>query len=176
MYSNQYSSVSGRRSTTTQQHFCGHTCTLVFIYAAQVQTCLHLHVRLCVSTCERVYVSECVYSVGPWSLTVGLNQPSPVLFAQDMPQEAKTTVHVCPCCEPLLIHPTAAFLDGADTMFISVFIHLSYGICWITPSSPTFSEEYAHQEYRARGLKYQQINCVPCCKSDRQIPCATYVM
>lgn len=34
--------------------------------------------------------------MGPWSLSMGLNRPSPVLFAQDMPQEAKTTVGVCP--------------------------------------------------------------------------------
>lgn len=128
-----------------------------------------------VSTYERVYFSECVYSVGPWSLSVDLNQPSPVVFAQDMPQEAKTTVHVCPCCKPLLIHPTAAFFHSADTMFISVFIHSSYGICRITPPSPTISEETPIRS-GARGLKCKQINHMPCCNSDRQIPFASYII
>lgn len=127
-----------------------------------------MYESVCVSTCERMYVSKCVYSVGLWSLSVDLNQPSPVLFAQDMPQEAKTTVHVCPCCEPLLIHPTAAFFHSADTRFTSVFIHSAYGICWIRPSPPTFSKKTPIRS-GARGFKCQQI-------SNRQIPCASYII
>jgi len=41
-------------------------------------------------------------------------------------------------CEPFLIHPAAAFFDSADTVFITVFIHVSYGIDWITASSVIF--------------------------------------
>lgn len=67
-------------------------------------------------------------------------------------------------CEPLLIHPTAAFFDSADTMFINVFIHSSYGICWITQSVQTLSEE-APIRRGARGLNWQQINHMPCCTS-----------
>lgn len=95
----------------------------------QVQTRLDLHVRVCVYlwcvwVCACMCVCACVFSVGPWSLSVDLNQPSPVLFAQDMPQEAKTTVPVCPCCEPLLIHPTAAFFHSAQTLCLSVFLYI----------------------------------------------------
>ena len=102
-------------------------CVREFIYAMQVQTRSDLHVRVCVYlwcvwVCACMCV--CVFSVGPWSLSVDLNQPSPVMFAQDMPQEAKTTVRVCPCCEPLLIHPTAAFFHSAQTLCLSVFLYI----------------------------------------------------
>lgn len=50
--------------------------------------------RLCVRLPAYVNVSVCTQ----WARGVDLNQPAPVLFAQDMPQEAKTTVGVCPCC------------------------------------------------------------------------------
>lgn len=85
---------------------------LVFIYAAQVRTCLHLHVPKCASAYERAFVSECVYSVGPRSVSGGpdLNQSSPVLFAQDMPQEAKTTVRVCPGLRTSLNTPDSCIL------------------------------------------------------------------
>lgn len=41
---------------------------------------------MCMFECLSLPVRECM-SVGPWSLSVDLNQPSPVLFARDMPQE-----------------------------------------------------------------------------------------
>lgn len=145
-----------------------HKCACGYLCHASADTLGSACMKVCVSTCERMYVSECVYSVGLWSLSVDLNQPSPVLFAQDMPQEAKTTVHVCPCCEPLLIHPTAAFFHSADTRFISVFIHSAYGICWIPPSSPTFSKETPIRS-GVRGIKCQQT-------SQRQIPHASYII
>lgn len=50
---------------------------------------------MCVPVREQMSWSLCTQ----WAhglLSMDLNQPSPVLFAQDMPQEAKTTVHVCP--------------------------------------------------------------------------------
>lgn len=128
--------------------------------------CRHAWICMCecVSTCERVYVSECVCSVGPWSLSMDLNPPSPALFAQDMPQEAKTTVHVCPCCEPLLIHPTAAFFH-TQTLCLSVFLYIH----------PMESVGSRHARHFLRthpsgvGLKCQQI-------SDRQIPTTSYIM
>lgn len=49
-------------------------------------------------------------------------------------------------------------------MFINVFIHSSYGICWITQSVQTLSEETPIRR-AARGLNWQQINHMPCCTS-----------
>lgn len=51
---------------------------------------------VCVSTCEGACALESINSVVLQSLNVDLNQPSLELFAQDMPQEVKTTAHVCP--------------------------------------------------------------------------------
>lgn len=49
-------------------------------------------------------------------------------------------------CEPFLIHPTAAFFDSADIVFISVFIHVSYGIGGIMASSTSFFLSGTHQK------------------------------
>lgn len=104
------------RAAAQQQHdsisaVCVFTrvCLCLFMLCECRHAWICMYEWMCVSTCERV--SECVYSVGPRSPSVDLKQPSPALFAQDMPQEAKTTVRVCPCCQPLLIHPTAAFFQ-----------------------------------------------------------------
>lgn len=87
---------------------CSHARLCLFM---PHETRLHLHARVCVSTCEGTYVSQCVYPVVPWSLSVDLNQPSPVLFAQDMPQEAKTTVRVCPGLRAFLNTPDSCILQ-----------------------------------------------------------------
>ena len=119
-------------------------CVCVYVYLWCVWVC----------ACMCLWACVCVLSVGPWSLSVYLNQPSPVLFAQDMPQEAKTTVRVCPCCEPLLIHPTAAFFHSAQTLCLSVFLYI-HPMESVGPSPP---RKHPSVEWSRGGLKCQQIS------------------
>lgn len=133
----------------------------------------------CKSVCVCLPVGECmslcVYSVGPWSLSVDLNQPSPVLFAQDMPQEAKTTARVCPGLRTSLNTPDSCILRQRRHCVYQCFYTF---ILWNLLDRGILADLFwrnTHQE-EPRGLRCQPINHMACCNSDKQILCASYII
>lgn len=127
--------------------WCSHVCLFLLHWPGMLGSA-------CTSECLRLPVCVNVSARTRWAHGVALNQPAPVVFAQDMPQEAKTTVGVCPCCSPSSHTADSCVLAGCLSVFLYICPEESVEL-----GRPLFSEmSYKRSQDKQKSIAWASLH------------------